>query len=96
VLFACLLGRVVVTWSLLRISAPQRRFGRFDGFARMLFSTWMIWALAVTGIPLQWLFIVPEIMFCVAQWRPVSDRPVAGIEARTGLNVHSRRSYLGR
>jgi hypothetical protein len=96
VLFACLLGSVVVTWSLLRISDPQRRFGRFDGFARMLFSTWMIWALAVTGIPLLWLFIVPEIMFCVAQWLPVSDRPVAGVEARTGLDVHSRRSYLGR
>lgn len=74
VLFACLLGSVVVTWSLLRLSDPQRRFGRFDGMARLLFSTWMIWALAVTGEPLLWLFIVPEIGFCVAQWLPVSDR----------------------
>lgn len=74
VLFACLLGSVVLTWSLLRMSDPQRRFGRFDGFARLLFSTWMIWALAVTGAPLLWLFIVPEIAFCVAQWLPVSDR----------------------
>lgn len=78
VLFACLLGSVVVTWSLLRLSDPQRRFGRFDGLARLLFSTWMIWALVVTGEPLLWLFIVPEMMFCVAQWLPVSDRPRAG------------------
>ena len=74
VLFACLLGSVVVTWSLLRLSDPQRRFGRFDGLARLLFSTWMIWALAVTGAPLLWLFIVPESIFCVLQWLPVSDQ----------------------
>jgi hypothetical protein len=73
VLFACLLGSVVLTWSLLRLSDPQQRFGRFDGLARLLFSTWMIWTLAVTGAPLLWLFIVPEVSFCVAQWLPVSD-----------------------
>ena len=72
VLFACLLGSVVLVWSLLRLSDPQRRFGRFDGLARLLFSSWMIWALAVTGAPLLWLFIVPEVAFCVAQWMPVS------------------------
>ena len=59
--------------SVLRMSDPQRRFGRFDGFARLLFSTWMIWALAVTGSPLLWLFIVPEVAFCVAQWLPVQE-----------------------
>lgn len=73
VLFACLLGSVVITWSLVRLSDPQQRFGRFDGFARLLFSTWMIWALIVTGAPLLWLFIVPEVILCVAQWLPVSD-----------------------
>lgn len=71
VLFACLLGSVVLVWALLRISDPQRRFGRFDGVARLLFSTWMIWALAATGEPLLWLFIVPEVAFGVAQWLPV-------------------------
>jgi len=71
VLFACLLGSVVLVWSLLRISDPQQRFGRFDGMARLLFSTWMIWTLAVTGAPLLWLFIVPEMAFCVVQWLPV-------------------------
>ncbi|NGZ85608.1 hypothetical protein [Duganella aceris] len=71
VLFACLLGSVVLVWALLRISDPQQRFGRFDGVARLLFSTWMVWALAVTGSPLLWLFIVPEVAFGVAQWLPV-------------------------
>ncbi|MFS2137670.1 hypothetical protein [Duganella sp. Dugasp56] len=71
VLFACLLGSVVLVWALLRITDPQQRFGRFDGVARLLFSTWMIWTLTVTGAPLLWLFIVPEMAFCVAQWLPV-------------------------
>ena len=75
VLFACLLGSVVLVWSLLRISDPQQRFGRFDGAARLLFSTWMTWALAVTGAPLLWLFILPEMAFCVAQWLPVRSPP---------------------
>jgi hypothetical protein len=75
VLFACLLGSVVLVWALLRISDPQQRFGRFDGVARLLFSTWMIWALAVTGAPLLWLFIVPELAFGVAQWLPVRSPP---------------------
>ena len=74
VLFACLLGSVVLVWALLRIGDPQQRFGRFDGVARLLFSTWMIWTLGVTGAPLLWLFIVPEMAFCVAQWLPVHRR----------------------
>jgi hypothetical protein len=38
-------------------------------------STWMIWALAVTGAPLLWLFIVPELAWGVVQWLPVSKPP---------------------
>lgn len=72
VLFACLLGSVVLVWSTLRLSDPQRRFGRYDGTARMLFSTWMAWTLAQTGAPLLWLFIVPEFAWGVAQWLPVA------------------------
>jgi len=75
VLFACLLGSVVLVWALLRISDPQQRFGRFDGVARLLFSTWMTWTLAVTGAPLLWLFILPELAFGVAQWLPVRSPP---------------------
>ncbi|WP_343730799.1 hypothetical protein [Duganella sp.] len=75
VLFACLLGSVVLVWSVLRVSDPQARYGRFDGVARFLFTTWMGWTLAVTGAPLLWLFIVPEFAWGVAQWLPVRSPP---------------------
>jgi len=75
VLFACLLGSVVLVWSVLRLSDPQRRYGRFDGVARLLFGTWMIWTLNATGAPLLWLFIVPELAWGVAQWLPVRPAP---------------------
>ena len=74
VLFACLLGSLVLIWSLLRIADPQQRFGRYDGAARFLFTIWMIWALHATGEPLLWLFIIPELLWGVIQWLPV--RPV--------------------
>lgn len=75
VLFACLLGSVVLVWSVLRVSDPQTRYGRFDGVARFLFTTWMSWTLAVTGAPLLWLFIIPEFAWGVAQWLPVRSPP---------------------
>lgn len=71
VLIACLLGSVVLVWSALRLSDPQPRFGRLDGVARMLFSLWMAWALAVTGAPILWLFLVPEFIWGVLQWLPI-------------------------
>jgi hypothetical protein len=71
VLFACLLGSVVLIWSVLRITDPQQRFGRYDGVARFLFTIWMVWTLRATGEPLLWLFIVPELLWGVVQWLPV-------------------------
>jgi hypothetical protein len=71
VLFACLLGSLVLVWSLLRIVDPQQRFGRYDGAARMMFATWMVWALSTTGEPVLWIFILPELAWGVAQWWPV-------------------------
>ena len=71
VLFACLLGSVVLVWSLLRIADPQQRFGRYDGAARFMFVTWMVWALSTTGESLLWIFILPELAWGVAQWWPV-------------------------
>jgi hypothetical protein len=73
-LFACLLGSVVLVWSVLRLRDPQQRFGRYDGAARMLFSSWMLWALQATGAPLLWLFLVPEFAWGVAQWLPVGTK----------------------
>lgn len=75
VLFACLLGTIVLVWSVLRITDPQPRFGRWDGAARFGFSLWMAWALAVTGMPMLWLFVVPELAWGIVQWLPVVARP---------------------
>ena len=74
VLFACLMGTVVLLWSVLRITDPQPRFGRFDGIGRFAFSLWMAWTLAQTGMPLLWLFIVPELAWGIVQWLPLARR----------------------
>lgn len=76
-LFVCLLGAIVLVWSVLRLRAPSVTLGRYDGAARLLFSLWMLWALSVTGAPLLWLFVAPELVWGVAQWLPVTDRIVA-------------------
>jgi hypothetical protein len=77
VLIACLLGSIVTVWSVLRLSDPQQRFGRFDGVARFMFSTWMAWTLNATGAPLLWLFLIPEFAWGVVQWLPVARQTQA-------------------
>jgi hypothetical protein len=69
-LFACLMGSVVLVWSVLRLRRTEARFGRYDGVGRFLFALWMGWTLAATGAPLLWLFLVPEFAWGVAQWLP--------------------------
>ena len=76
-LVACLMGSIVLVWSVLRIVAPERRLGRFDGAARFLFSTWMTWALAITHQPLLWVFLVPELAWGVVQWWPIRQPRVS-------------------
>ena len=49
VLFACLMGSIVLVWSVLRLRAASVTLGRYDGVGRFLFSTWMAWALAASG-----------------------------------------------
>jgi hypothetical protein len=71
VMIACLLGSVVLVWSVLRLTEPTVRLGRFDGVTRFLFAAWMAWALIATGAPLLWLFVIPEFAWGVAQWWPV-------------------------
>lgn len=77
VLIACLMGSIVLVWSVLRIVDPQARFGRYDAAGRLLFSAWMAWALTVTGEPLIWLFLLPETAWCIVQCLPVR-RPLPG------------------
>jgi len=70
-LFACLMGSLVVVWSWLRWRDPQPQFATYDGAARFLFTAWMGFALAAGGLPLVWLFIVPECAWGLAQWYAV-------------------------
>lgn len=68
VLFANLLGSIVVVWSLLRIRDPQPVFGLFDSFARGLFCTWQVYYLVgMDGSPIVWVFAVFEFAFGVIQ-----------------------------
>ena len=80
-LFACLMGSIVLVWSVLRIQEPTTRLGRLDGAARFLFSLWMAWTLYLTGAPVLWLFVLPELAWCVAQWWPVGERSLQRLMA---------------
>ena len=71
ILFVCAMAGLVMVWSVLRITDPQPRFGRYDGTGRMLFTLWMAWALAVSDTPVLWLFIVPEALWAIVQWLPL-------------------------
>jgi hypothetical protein len=74
-LFALLMGSVVMVWSVLRLRQPTRQLGRHDAAARALFSLWMAWTWAQTGEPVLLLFLLPELSWAVVQaWR------VAGAE----------------
>ncbi|MRV76515.1 hypothetical protein GJ700_32870 [Duganella sp. FT92W] len=78
ILMACLMGSVVMVWSVLRIRDPQPLYGRYDAVARLLFATWMGWTWLQTGAPLLWLFLVPEAAWCVVQALPVRAAGTAG------------------
>lgn len=80
ILMACLMGSVVMVWSVLRLRDPQALYGRYDAVARLLFSTWMGWTWLQTGTPLLWLFMVPEFAWFVVQALPV----------RAGTGVRSK------
>ncbi|GAA2259622.1 hypothetical protein GCM10009853_010780 [Glycomyces scopariae] len=70
VLYANLMGSVVVVWSLLRLVRPQRLHGLFDAAARVLFSLWMANALAHGAPDLLWAFLVVEIAWGAVQLAP--------------------------
>ncbi len=71
VLITCLMGSLVMLWSAMRLFQPSLALGRYDGAGRFLFAGWMSWALAQGGLPLVWLFLVPELLWGVAQCWPV-------------------------
>lgn len=70
-LFANLLGSVVVVWSLWRLAQPSRRVGLYDALARALFAAWQLYAVAQGASFLILGFTVFEVLFCIAQILPV-------------------------
>ncbi|KND32232.1 hypothetical protein [Streptomyces acidiscabies] len=68
-LYANLMASVVIIWSVLRIRRTLPVHGLYDGAARVLFSTWLAYALA-HGIKVLWLFLLVEAAFGIAQLLP--------------------------
>nr|BEK70931.1 hypothetical protein KPHV_81580 [Kitasatospora purpeofusca] len=72
-LYANLMGSVVIVWAALRILRPLPLHGLLDGVARVLFSSWMAYALAHGAPRILWPFLVVEAAWGIAQlalWRP--------------------------
>ncbi|MFD5323737.1 hypothetical protein [Streptomyces sp. NPDC127092] len=70
VLYANLMGSVVVVWALLRVLRPLPLHGFLDGVARVLFATWQAYALAHGAAAVVGLFLAVEVAFGLAQLVP--------------------------
>ncbi|WP_051370601.1 hypothetical protein [Streptomyces sp. 142MFCol3.1] len=84
ILYANLMGSVVVVWAVLRIVRTLPEHGLFDGFARILFAAWQAYALAHGVSRLLWLFFGVEVAFGVLQlmpWRWVREADLARKDA---------------
>ncbi|BCJ38315.1 hypothetical protein Athai_58180 [Actinocatenispora thailandica] len=72
VLYANLLGSIVVVWAVLRLRRPSHRYGGYDGAARALFALWQATALAHGFAPVLWPFLAMEVAFGVAELAPLA------------------------
>ncbi|MFD8694301.1 hypothetical protein [Kitasatospora purpeofusca] len=69
-LYANLMGSVVTVWATLRIVRPLPLHGLLDAGARVLFSSWMAYALAHGAPRILWPFLTLEITWGIAQLAP--------------------------
>lgn len=74
ILYANLMGSVVLVWATLRLTRTQPEFGLYDGVARLLFSTWFAYALSQGAPGVLWLFLVVELPFGIIQLAPWRGR----------------------
>ncbi len=72
-LFANLMGSLVVVWSLWRLMRPSRSVGRYDALARVLFAAWQVFAVAHGASFLLLGFTCAEVVFAVVQMWPVDN-----------------------
>jgi len=74
-LFAGLMGCVVVIWSLARLRLQLPILGRYDAAARFLFAAWQIFAVANGATPIILVFTAFEFVFGVLQSLPYRSEP---------------------
>ena len=74
-LFANLMGSIVVVWSVLRLRAPTAQHGLADATARLLFSSWMLFALLHGGSPIVVPLLVAEVAWGLVQFAVVGAAP---------------------
>lgn len=73
-LFAGLMGSVVVVWSLARLRLKLPVLGRYDAVARLLFAAWQVFAVAIGATPLILVFTVFEVVFGVLEVLPYQNQ----------------------
>ena len=73
--FANLLGSIVIIWSILRIRTPEPRFGIYDGFGRLAFSLWMLWAITNGVSQVLIGFLILEFGWAIIQFFPIIQNP---------------------
>lgn len=69
-LFAGLMGSLVVVWSIARLRLKLPVLGRYDAAARWLFAAWQVFAVATGATPLILVFTAFEVVFGVLQLLP--------------------------
>ena len=72
-LFANLLGSLVVVWSIWRLKQPSRSIGLYDALARILFAIWQLFAVAHGASFLILGFTCFEAASAIAQILPVKN-----------------------
>lgn len=73
VLFANLMGSVVLVWAIVRWISPTAFLGRMDAVARALFSAWQVYAVTQGASMVLLVFTLFELLFLVAQVWPVKS-----------------------
>lgn len=81
-LFANLLGSIVVVWSIWRLVQPSRSIGLYDALARVLFAAWQLFAVAHGASFLILGFTVFEVAFAIAQLLPTDNPRAVQTQAR--------------
>ncbi len=71
VFFANLLGSIVLVWSVARLKINALVMVRYDAVGRLLFSIWMIYALANGASYFVLFLLVPEAILAVLQALPI-------------------------